>query len=402
MKTSSSIEECYRTLGINPNASVDEIKKRYRSLVKTYHPDICKDISKEEAGKRIQEITEAYKTIMMWKKLEDSFKASKSEVFSSGKSTQSNAESTEVKDLRKSNHKRSTIKASKSFFPSNFHPYIKKRKTQIIGAVILVFIALITFLLIDDSNHRRSNFPAESRKVLTVSSGPSNALRPGDIPRPRETRPLTNGIPLRSFFTIGSTENEVLAVQGDPDRRSANIWYYRLSRVMFKDGIVVGYDNFDGSLKVRLLPKNDVLLTGDYFTLGSTQDEVILVQGTPSRVMKDVWYYGFDRVFFQEDGNKKLVGGYDNTSGTLKVKIAPSSTLKRGYFTIGDSQEDVVAVQGMPQKVIHNKWFYGAFYVVFDKGKVVNVGPVPGDGGGILKFLPQQPLSKQNGVNDEH
>ncbi|MGE8339463.1 MAG: hypothetical protein ACN6OI_00400 [Flavobacterium sp.] len=59
----------------------------------------------------------------------------------------------------------------------------------------------------------------------------------------------------KNYFTIGSTENEVLNVMGDPTSLR-NIgpyktYYYELSSVTFENGKVRDYDN-DGNLKVRV------------------------------------------------------------------------------------------------------------------------------------------------------
>ena len=50
----------YQILGISPNATDDEIKKAYRTLVKQYHPD--KNGSAEASG-RVQLINEAYEIL---------------------------------------------------------------------------------------------------------------------------------------------------------------------------------------------------------------------------------------------------------------------------------------------------------------------------------------------------
>ena len=59
----------------------------------------------------------------------------------------------------------------------------------------------------------------------------------------------------KNYFTIGSTENEVLNVMGDPTSISNigpyKIYYYNLSRVKFENGKVRDYDN-DGNLKIRV------------------------------------------------------------------------------------------------------------------------------------------------------
>lgn len=51
----------YEVLGISPDASPEELKKRYRALVKEFHPDVNPD--KEEAAVRMAEINRAYELI---------------------------------------------------------------------------------------------------------------------------------------------------------------------------------------------------------------------------------------------------------------------------------------------------------------------------------------------------
>ena len=50
----------YETLGINENASADEIKKAYRKLARKYHPDINKE---PEAQEKFKEINAAYEVL---------------------------------------------------------------------------------------------------------------------------------------------------------------------------------------------------------------------------------------------------------------------------------------------------------------------------------------------------
>jgi hypothetical protein len=58
------------------------------------------------------------------------------------------------------------------------------------------------------------------------------------------------------YFTIGSTEDEVLKVMGDPesydDFRLFKKLQYGMSSVTIENGRVKSYDNSDGNLKVKV------------------------------------------------------------------------------------------------------------------------------------------------------
>jgi molecular chaperone DnaJ len=49
----------YETLGVDKNASADEIKKAYRKAARKYHPDVNKEANAEA---KMKEVNEAYDT----------------------------------------------------------------------------------------------------------------------------------------------------------------------------------------------------------------------------------------------------------------------------------------------------------------------------------------------------
>ena len=54
-------KDYYSILGVNKNASDDEIKSAYRNLAKKYHPDINKEADAQE---KFKEISEAYSVFL--------------------------------------------------------------------------------------------------------------------------------------------------------------------------------------------------------------------------------------------------------------------------------------------------------------------------------------------------
>ncbi|HVV68863.1 MAG TPA: DnaJ C-terminal domain-containing protein [Gammaproteobacteria bacterium] len=54
-------KDYYKTLGVDKNASAEEIKKQYRILARKYHPDVSKENNAEEKFKEVREAYEVLK-----------------------------------------------------------------------------------------------------------------------------------------------------------------------------------------------------------------------------------------------------------------------------------------------------------------------------------------------------
>ncbi|MXV75705.1 hypothetical protein F4Z99_15705, partial [Candidatus Poribacteria bacterium] len=101
------------------------------------------------------------------------------------------------------------------------------------------------------------------------------------------------------YFTVGSTKDEVVAVQGTPNSLSQWSFGYGGSSVNFKNDRVIGwYSSPLNPLKVRIVPARDTPNKG-YFTVDSTKDEVVTVQGTPNSLSQWSFGYGGSSVNFK-------------------------------------------------------------------------------------------------------
>jgi len=136
-------------------------------------------------------------------------------------------------------------------------------------------------------------------------------------------RPVKIGatpLKLYSYITVGSTRDEVIEEQGPPTASSENKLVYGSSEIYFKGGSVVGWRIDPRSpIKVKLWPESSVDPSLDHFSVGSTKDAVLVVQGTPTAFTQDEFDYGGSVVYFQN--NRVVNWKNDPTSIPLRARL---------------------------------------------------------------------------------
>ena len=181
----------------------------------------------------------------------------------------------------------------------------------------------------------------------------------------------------QSMFTLGSSKEEVRAIQGTPDdisRYSAlgyEVWTYGFSTVKIstREGKVIEWNNTGGNLKVRLQPGGNVT-AATFFTRGSHKDDVLRLQGTPDDISRysalgyEVWTYGFSTVKISTRDDNVIE--WNNNDGNLKVQLMPGKNVTNSAsFTLDSHKDDVLRLQGTPGDISrypalgYEVWTYG-------------------------------------------
>jgi len=152
-------------------------------------------------------------------------------------------------------------------------------------------------------------------KTSASGSGASSQLQRAGARQP--TQPATRTI--YSYLTVGSTREEVLAQQGSPTASFEDKLVYGKSELYLKNNLVTSWriDLASNPIRVKLWPQSAVDPDLAYFTAGSTKDEVLVVQGTPTTFTDDKFEYGGSEVYFRND----RVVNWKNDIGSVPLKV---------------------------------------------------------------------------------
>jgi hypothetical protein len=155
----------------------------------------------------------------------------------------------------------------------------------------------------------------------------SSAKLPGASPEPaeeatdkRQPKPGSRyaGSGILPYITSGLTQEEVEKVAGIPDSASGDELVYGKSELYFTAGRLMGWKIDPASpMRVKLWPDARVNPALRSFTVGSSKNEVLVVQGTPSFLSEDVFGYGNAEVYFQN--NRVVRWKHDPGSAPLRA-----------------------------------------------------------------------------------
>lgn len=190
-----------------------------------------------------------------------------------------------------------------------------ERFMVVVASVALIFLATIPR---EGPNGGAASRPQAAQGPAQRIAAPATA--PGAGALPAVAAPARPDPPRKETFSLGSTEDDVMSVMGPPREIYDNRWWYGSSYVDFGNGRVVNfYNSIHGELKVKM--QGAARNRPAFLTKGLSKDEVLHLQGTPSRLAGNRWYFGSSYVDFRED----RVADYFN--GVLReLKIPARST----------------------------------------------------------------------------
>jgi hypothetical protein len=345
------LDRAYQILEVPPTASLAEIKQAYRELARVWHPDRFPPGSlHDKAQERLKQLNLAYEQICSRGESEPR------------RPYRPRPESSERRENGGSTRSHAPPRPPAPTAPSPSFSY--KRSLTVVLTFLAVFGASLLFLTFS----RQAPRPTTSRSVMESSYVPVTAPTPyvyvtkrntrvptenlspsglalsttatsavrspieirraEPVPSPTpwvEVRRATRVIPTppdtsnREFFTLGSTKDDVLAIQGSPTSFPDSLFHYDYSTVQFRDDKVVSWNSSYPPLKAKLLPKQPAA-GGDFFTIGSTRDDVLAIQGSPTSFTDSLFHYDYSTVQFR-DGK---VVSWNSSYPPLKAKLLPN------------------------------------------------------------------------------
>ncbi len=309
----------YEILELEPGASLEEVKRAYRDLAKVWHPDRFSHDPplQQKAQEKLKEITRAYEKLSSYRP-DPHFGASQQE--SRSRQSQSWSQSSSYQSDRSWTYQKP--RSSDDFERSRF---FRVFVWIIAGLVVFGISKLLNISDGKDKIRPKAKVPAVERYLKEKYTQPrikKDKVRtpiPGDKltekqraaevePSPPESKPSDKKeaappvIPT-DHFTLGSTKDEVLAIQGEPDQSLTKQFRYGASYVYFSRGRVTGWNSESPPLKVKL--KSFYPTSKSLFDIGSSMDEVIDIQGTPDYYSEGRFRYGTSYVYFS---NRRVTG----------------------------------------------------------------------------------------------
>ena len=373
----------YKILGVKDLASKEEVKTAYRKLSKKFHPDV--NDGDEFFAEKFKEIQEAYEHLtddLKRRKHDDLLNGSYEKSSENHSQPKSNNEPNDIYNTSKTKKTIPKVKASQKgilviclviiAISYLFYYYTRPSNQEVNQSLPKesnVEANETAKIVVPYSDNNRDkieinpgtdskindiyyNIGSSKNTVLRIQGTPTRIINAGSTVlwyyksssvtfqngkvsefsningnlKIQLTNEHTRVLSAKNFFTLGASKNIVLQIQGTPTRimnaGATVFWYYGSSSVTFENSRVSEFSNIDENLKIKLIAESSrALAVEGFFTIGSSKNIVLQIQGTPTRIMNAgstvFWYYGSSSVTF-ENGR---VSEFSNIDENLKIKL---------------------------------------------------------------------------------
>jgi hypothetical protein len=316
------IEKYFQVLGISKHATPEEVKQAHRDMAKVWHPDRFPGDPRiqKKATENLTEINIAYEGLLKY------FQRDVSPLNDPDHSREDLPEEHAPEE--------NYIEVQPTVSANKVDAVSKKNKFAVVVLIAcgLIILAGSAIFYIDFKKKK-----TDLNKASTVLiPGPVMPAEPVDgklslkkplIPvkpsgREGDAAPVTHLLPKKENFTLGSSKDDVLASQGTPTQISGNRWNYGFSHIEFEKGkVITWYSSALDPLRVRMIPSRNGHEGGkEFFTLGSSKDDVLASQGTPTQISGNRWNYGFSYIDFE---NGRVIKWYSSDENPLQAEKEP-------------------------------------------------------------------------------
>ena len=301
---------CYLALEVEPGCDRTQLRRSYLRLVRAWHPDRFHQQPERQAlaEEKIKEINQAYQVLSGYCDRHGNLPGA-----SPGRERHSldgTGDRCPAEEPRRPWAPSAALTDPEWSTSPLARPAAKS--SNLLRLVLIGLTAWAIYALLWPQGQAPAPLPVPKYgRPFTSSSQPSQA-------RPASTG-MNNPTGNNEFFTVGSTQDEVQAVQGIPDSIRNGVWYYGKSRVYFVDGTVLRWVN-DPSDPLRVafdIPRTHHRPTT--FSVGSPKALVRSIQGRPLLETAHEWDYGVSKVYFA-DG--RVTGWYNSPFSPLNVAMS--------------------------------------------------------------------------------
>jgi hypothetical protein len=224
----------YATLGVNPDTDWETLRGRYKRLIGQWHPDRFSGdtpTSRMIAEERSKQITIAYKALGTYRREHGVLPPRTPAIDADAQGPRLHADPVSDR-VHSSVHAETGARGATVSAPSKSRPVRRRR-------IALALLTVIPALYLAD-RYAGPTVPEESQPSDNLKRPDIATQEPAESPR-REPR----------WIWLGSTIGEVYAVQGIPTLTQGDTWHYGKSQIRFAQGKVISWSQHpDNPLRI--------------------------------------------------------------------------------------------------------------------------------------------------------